>query len=71
MECVELEKGDYSSHPTGHLSVWAHAWVHVDTPTVLFCRNQKVWQFRDQALEASSPVRLAAGATACSPAESQ
>lgn len=59
LKCIQLEKADYSL-----LSHWSPKYV--DTPTLLFCRNRKVW-----CLESSNPVPVTAGATVSSPAKSQ
>lgn len=53
------------------LSSHSCKWIYVDTQTVLFCRRQKVWWFRDWVPESSSPVPVTLGPTASSPIESQ
>ena len=74
MFCVLKESGSHEVHRVEErrLQFTSH-WSpkYVDTPTFLFCRSQKVWWFRNWALESSSPVPVTVGATASSPAESQ
>ena len=74
-EYVKLGKGDYDSDPSSCTRTRTHAWLHmdtdVDTQTVFFGRRQKVWWFRDWALESSSPVPVTLGASASSLTESQ